>query len=325
MMRSSIGFVSLLLLGACGAEVGEAGDVATMEQSLSNRGIVTEQTVTLSARGDTADVYGLVPPARLRRFFRDRFPVVVFLQGALVPRTAYSEVARQIARQGFVVVVPDHFQALIPGQPPLLFTDQLVLNDALDELATLDADPASPFYQIVDTSRSAVAGHSLGGAVGLFDVAGVCTPPFCFGVYPQPASLRAGVFYGTNLVEPTGLIDLDTSAIPTALVQGSVDGVAVPAEAQTTFELALDGTKALITIDGANHFGLTDNNVVPGAVPDPNAQTLDQATSIRLAARWMGLALRAYVRDDPVANALIFDAQGALDPRVSVQAAEAAP
>jgi len=68
-------------------------------------------------------------------------------------------------------------------------------------------------------------------------------------------------FYGTNLKGPTGSIpELDNDGIPIVLVQGSIDGMATPAEGQATFYKIKNPPKAFITIEGANHYGITDVN-----------------------------------------------------------------
>lgn len=318
--RAALRAPLLAFLAACGAPEETEVEVETAEQALFAAGLVTSKTIVLAPRGDEADVYAVVPPPRLRKVFEDRFPMVVLLQGGLVPKEAYSELARKIALQGFVVIVPNRFNAFVPGSPPLLLTDQLVVLDALAALEDLDEDPVSPFYRIIDTSRSALTGHSLGGAVGLFVIDGGCTPPFCFGGFARPASLRAGVFYGSNLVQDGVATDVDTSAVPTTLIQGTLDGVAVPAEAEQTFREVLDGTKVLITIEGANHFGLTDTSLPQGANPDPIPQTLSQSVSIRLIALWTGRALRAFVKEERLANFWIFESGGSFDGRVTVEA-----
>jgi pimeloyl-ACP methyl ester carboxylesterase len=61
----------------------------------------------------------------------------------------------------------------------------------------------------------------------------------------------------------TGGID----GIPVALVQGRRDGIATKQEAEDTIAV-IDGPSELIIIDKANHYGITDVNNPPGAIPD---------------------------------------------------------
>ena len=289
-------------------------------------------SVTLP-NGDEADVHFPHVPALWRKYFTDAFPVVAVLQGAQVDKKYYENFGRQLARQGFVVVIPNHFQAPPPPAPPfpLLLPDQFVIVHALNQMKKEDTDPQSPLYGIVDTERMGVTGHSFGGVVGLFAIDERCQPPFCFGppVFPLPKEVGAGVFYGTNTCNVTGeimdercdegrVIDIETGNIPVALVQGLRDGLAKPAEAEATFAV-LDGRRALIRIDGANHYGICDENNPSGAQPDVTAPTLRQEQATARVAHWTGLWLRAHLRKDPFAKFWLYKLGGSLDEVVIVE------
>ena len=60
---------------------------------------------------------------------------------------------------------------------------------------------------------------------------------------------------------------------------------ALPINAERTFEQIQTPPKALIKLDGVNHFGITKVNILEGAIPDPNAQTVLQQDSIEAIAR----------------------------------------
>lgn len=270
--------------------------------------------------GDAADVYHPSVPTRLRPLLADAFPVVAVLQGANVDKAQYSGLGRGLARLGFVVVIPNHVRA--PGgpfPPGGLFTSPTVVPNVLAEALAQDTDPASPLYRIVDTTQLGLVGHSFGGAVGLFAAAGVCAPLICDGPYTRPPALTAAAFYGTNLATGTRLdTDLDTTGVAVALTQGTLDGVAPPVEAETTYE-SLERPRALITVAGANHFGITDTGNPPGAAPDPIPPTLSQERATTEVARWSGLWLRAQLRDDPIARTLIYRVGGSRDGVVTVR------
>ena len=87
---------------------------------------------------------------------------------------------------------------------------------------------------------------------------------------------------------PTGQIfGIDNENIPVALVQGSNDGIATPDEAQAT-RAVLAGPNELFPIGGANHYGITDVNNPPGAIPDFSPQVIPQEVSIALIAQATG-------------------------------------
>ena len=64
-----------------------------------------------------------------------------------------------------------------PGPvPPAALTEASVLNDAFAHVVAEGANPGSPVFGLVDGSRLGVTGHSLGGAVALNIIGGICPP-----------------------------------------------------------------------------------------------------------------------------------------------------
>lgn len=273
--------------------------------------------------GDAADVYAPRIHPRRRARYRDAFPMVALLQGANVDKAQYRGLGRRLARRGFVVVVPNHWRSF-PGFPfPMLFGEVEVVTAVHDTLLVADADPQSPLRQIIDTETMATLGHSLGGRVALEAIAGVCSINLCSGYavdadfdgrddngFATPSALMAAALYGTNLVNFTGDIDdLDTSAAAVALIQGSLDGVATPEEAAASYP-TLEQPRALITVHGANHYGITDDNKPAGAAPDPSAPTLSQDAAGYLIGRWTRLWLQAQLLQDPRAEYWVYTVGG---------------
>lgn len=298
-MSKKIGVVAALCLSfvACVAD-GDSPDarLARTAQAVTDGrvtvGFTDSYTATIPSSGDAVDVY--FPRARRPA------PVVVLLQGANVDKGNYSTWASDIAALGFVVAVPNHSRALGPGMTGL-FTSEEVVTQTFEFAVAEGARRESPLRGHVDPQSLAILGHSFGGVAGLFAVQGSCAPPFCTpGKYTRPAALKAAAFWGTNLKAGPGVMPIDTSAAPVALLQGTLDGKALPADGVLTFA-QLEAPKAYITFEGANHYGITNANDPAGAAPDPTAPTLDQDTAIVETALFAGLFLRANVLKDPAA------------------------
>ncbi|WP_050813071.1 hypothetical protein [Microcoleus vaginatus] len=87
---------------------------------------------------------------------------------------------------------------------------------------------------------------------------------------------------------------------------------------QSTFDKIQIPPKTLITVTGANHFGISDVNNPAGANPDLNTATLEPAVGIETIARWSALFLRANMLKDRAAFDYIYSQGDGLDPKVSV-------
>ena len=131
--------------------------------------------------------------------------------------------------------------------------------------------------------------------------------------------MKAGVFYGTNFrigQSSGGLPIIDNDGIPIALVQGNRDGVANPANAQETYAGIQDPPRAFITIPGANHYGITnEDNLIRETV----RPTINQDVAIETIARWSALFLRGTALNDKNALDYVFNTGDALDQNVSVE------
>lgn len=276
----------------------------------------TESVTIALPSGDEADVHYPKTKKRGRHNHRCRrgrpcapFPVVAVLAGGLVDKGLYSMFSETLASYGFVVVVPNHYQQLVPGQPPGLFTSQRVVPDVLAGMVAANEDEDSVLHGIVDTDNMGMIGHSFGGAATLFTVQGQCSPPFCFGPFFQrPPELKAAVTYGTHTFEPQSgqLLDPDTSAVPVMMIQGELDD----ADLATATYGILEPAKALNVVQGLNHYGITNIQNPPTNTPDPEVQTMSQRGSTRLIAQWTALWLRTHLLGDEGATELVFESSG---------------
>jgi dienelactone hydrolase len=275
------------------------------------------EQLTLTIANDPTDIY---LPQRSKADRSDPLPVALLLAGALVNKAQYSGFASLVARYGFAVVVPQHERSL----PAFQFSGELAeaaqIGVVLDFMTAANANPDSPLTGQVDPTRLALLGHSHGGFVGMLAIANLCIYPFCSGRFSRPEAVRAGVFYGVNSFDPStgNYRPIPNAGIPIAMIQGSQDGISTPEEAAPTYELIQTAPKALITIAGANHYGITNSNSPTGAKPDPQRATVNSAQSIETIARWSALFLRAHVLQDADAFQYVYKTGDAADTAVEV-------
>ncbi|MCY0930166.1 MULTISPECIES: hypothetical protein [unclassified Streptomyces] len=300
--------------GLLGFALLTASGTAAAAETPENPTPVPTLAYTASVGADVADVYYPETGSLL--------PVVLLQQGANVDKSHYEGYARTVAAFGFVVVVPNHLRSVF-GVPGLWASADQGLTTVAWSKAE-NARAGSPLAGRMEPTTFALLGHSFGGAAGVATVQGQCAPPFCFGLPPgavKPAELKAAAFFGTNNAPPGGgPVAPVNNTVPVALIQGSADGVAAPAAAQATYEALLGKPKALVTVAGVNHYGITNVQNPPGAAPDPSAQSIDQIDGIRTSARWAALFLKASL-GDAFARSYVRYWGDAADPAVTVQQA----
>ena len=275
---------------------------------------------TLIAAEDPVDIYFPILPNSTEDTFE--FPLALMLQGAFVDKAEYSNYASEVASYGFIVVVPNNERTLFTptGEPLLtgLLSEQEQVNDAFAQMLLEDTDSSSPVFEIVDTDKLGLLGHSFGGGAGLGAIQeDICLFEFCSGDYTRPPELMAGIFYGTSFRDSftNEALPVDNNDIPTGLIVGDLDGLIPPFLSEETYGQIVDPPKALITVEGANHYSITDED---NPLSDPNRSTLDQAIATETISRWSALFLRAHLLEDEAAFEYVYDIGDALDENVTV-------
>jgi hypothetical protein len=279
---------------------------------------IKSYTTTIATSGDPADIYY---PIAKSNTCPVEFPIALLLQGALVDKADYANFASQVASYGFIVVVPNNERTLSAptGQTITgLFPEPQQINEVLDWMEAEDVNPDSPIANIIDPDKLGLLGHSFGGSVGLgasqedIFVPGISSPD-----YVQPPELKAGIFYGTSFRNPVtdAVLPLNNQDIATGLIVGDRDGVIKPGSTSETYDLILNPPKALITVEGANHYGITN---LDNLLREPNRPTLEQSTATETIARWSGIFLQAHLQGSLGALDYIYNTGDALDPNVSL-------
>ena len=113
---------------------------------------------------------------------------------------------------------------------------------------------------------------------------------------------------------------MNTRPVPVAMIHGADDGRATYARAVAPFGI-LEASKALITIDGLNHWGIGDLQNPPGtSSPDPNVQARPQDCGIAKTARAARMVFDAYLKGDPGALQQLRKNKG--EPRANIEFVE---
>ncbi|MGK7953970.1 MAG: alpha/beta hydrolase family protein [Crocosphaera sp.] len=247
------------------------------------------------------------------------FPFALMLQGALVDKEDYTNFATIVARYGFIVVVPNHERTISNpfGSATGFFPDVELVNDVLTFMDRENLDGTSPLFGKIETTQMGLLGHSFGGAVGLNAVTGTCQPIICNTTFERPSQLKAGIFYGTNLNEQMmgENLPINNQGVPTGLIQGDLDGVTSLEDAMATYNNIQDPSKIFVTVLGANHYGITNEN---NPQRDPITPEIDQMIATETIARWSALFLRSHIQGDTEAYNYVYNTGDAMDENVTV-------
>lgn len=313
-----LGLVLVVLVSFTGCAQNDGGDLAIGENQLALEefgpaysAADIAEAVDVEVNGDATDFY--FPTSGTH-------PVALMLQGAKTDKSYYAGFARELARYGFVVAVPNHTSVpWLVGLTPI----QNQINRMVDFMNDSGDRGSLPCGDRIDPSKMGVLGHSYGGQAVAQAVSNKCGMPTCIGFrYRLPSQVKAGVLYGVNLKNPLfGNYPTLKNVVPVQFLQGSLDGKADASGAYKTWEKVQNPPKAFVELDGANHYGICDEDDPSGADADPNTPTLDQEIGVETNARWAGAFLRAHVLADAEAEQYVYFDGDDLDAVVTVSTA----
>lgn len=224
-------------------------------------------------------------------------PILVLFQGGNVHSSFYSKYAARIASSGYVVFVANRCDLFIVEY--FLYSPASLTNKVMSIAEVQNSLTGSLLYQKMNLDSVGLLGHSLGGVVGLFAMNNICEFPFCDAGYSFVSKVKAGIFYGSGLganFDSNRFYKTSSGkGIPTGYIQGTLDGANSPTSGLGSYNSAI-ATKAYFTVQGANHYSITDVSNPFGAKVDPNIATLSQTDGIAKIAETSIIFLDAYLK-----------------------------
>lgn len=176
-------------------------------------------------------------PARLAYPARGGpYPAIAFAHGFMAPSSWYAGTLDALARAGYVVIAPDSERGALPSHGR--FADDL--NRSLAWLGRGNGAPRGT----VDASRTAVAGHSMGGGVALLAAArsrSVDTVATLAAAETSPSAARAA----------------ERLRVPSLFVVGDLDRI-VPAEGTASMFDRARPPSLLAVVSGGSHCGFME-------------------------------------------------------------------
>lgn len=203
----------------------------------------------------------------------ESFPLVILSHGYPGNRFLLAHLGENLASKGYVVAAIDHTDSTYDTQSAFGST---LVNRPWDQRFVLDslADLEGPLGEIIDDSRTAVIGYSMGGYGALILAgAGVAPEAVELGFAPPQRLLERNVQGGAGLEQlvdprvraviafgpwgrnaglwaPEGIAGIET---PLLLVAGSNDDISGYDHIRGIFAEAVNTTRHLLTFDMAGH------------------------------------------------------------------------
>lgn len=175
------------------------------------------------------------------------YPLLVFAHGLDSSGSAYEPLLRQWAAAGYVVAAPSFPLSTQGASGGATFTDYANqpgdVSFVISQMVSLAADPGSPFSHLIDPSRIAVVGHSLGAVTAL----GLGYNSCC----RDPRVKAVVAIAGTEAPFPKGAF-FTAPAVPLLVIHGTADQTIAYQDGQRIFADARP-PKFFVTLVGAPH------------------------------------------------------------------------
>lgn len=233
---------------------------------------------------------------------RTNLPVIAIHQGGNVHSSFYSRIASNIASQGYVVYVANRCTTFFTQF--FIKVSSAFSNEVYALAKRQNSDTSSPLFGRIDPEKLGFSGHSLGGVVALYALNGICQFPFCDNGSSRLSQTKVVVLYGSGLnqgqLDPSKIVlDSNGKAVPVAFIQGSLDGAYKPAEGQAAYA-NYKSSKILISLEGANHYSITDVSAPFGANAESNLSTVTQNDGLQRISELHVLLFNSFLKENKV-------------------------
>lgn len=230
---------------------------------------VARGTFEVRANGtDLVPVTVIFPSDAEGRPLRRGLPAVLYVNGGGVGPARYEWQAMELAKRGIVTVLPRH---------PLDLGFFAIDHGLWTREAVLSAEPGSYLDGLVDASRFAAAGHSLGGVVAM---------KLALSGKFQAAVVQA------SFADPADDAKTKALTLPTMFLAAKGDCQAKEAQVREGWA-KLSSPTALVVLEGMTHFQFTNSQAEDLTRKCPPVLTIEQAHE-RLVAAMIGFLNGAF-------------------------------
>lgn len=173
----------------------------------------------------------------------EKFPVICFGHGFLMPVKAYQNIVNAIVPVGYILLLPKTEGGMAPSHRDM--ADDMLFT--LETFYTLSMDTSSLFFNKAD-SMNCMMGHSMGGGAAI-----LATEKSIF--------IRSLIVFAPLDTRPSAVRAAGGISIPVLLFDGSKDCITPPEKHQKPiFESLNSKNKTYISIMGGTHCQMASEN-----------------------------------------------------------------
>ncbi len=203
------------------------------------------------------------------------YPIIAFGHGFLMQTGYYISLLKQLSSHGFIVIAPQ-FSDTQHGE---LGKDLIA---CLNHIKNLSRTPGNRFYQLADTSRTGVSGHSMGGGASLLST-----------IYDTTIIVAAP--FAAAETTPTIIGSINNTRSWIYLISAQNDGITPPATTQIPMYNNTPGKKGLLTLKGGNHTKFMDTGIFDWT--DPRGY-LSRTRQIYLSQKYLTAVMRYLLKGE---------------------------
>ncbi len=227
------------------------------------------------------------------------YPAISFGHGFLQPVTQYQSTCQHLATHGYFVIASESEGGLFPSHAAFAAD----LRHCLTWLEQQNANPASAYFQAVDTNAFGLSGHSMGGGASILAAA----------ADPRVRALANLAAAETN---PSAIAAMSGVVIPVALISGTQDSI-TPINTNTQPMYAAGAApKQLPAILGGFHCGFTD-----GTFFGCDSGSISRAQQLAITRRLLTQFFNLYLKGDQAVWRSVWGPERDADPSVATTAA----
>ncbi|MBK9128237.1 MAG: dienelactone hydrolase family protein [Phycisphaerales bacterium] len=205
------------------------------------------------------------------------YPAISFGHGFLQPVTQYQSTCQHLATHGYFVIASESEGGLFPSHANFAAD----LRHCLTWLEQQNANPASLYFQAIETQAFGLSGHSMGGGASILAAA---------------ADPRVRVVANLAAAEtnPSAIAAMANVSVPVVLISGTQDSITPISTNTQPMYSAGAAPKQLPAILGGFHCGFTDGSFI-----GCDSGGISRSQQLAITRRLLTQSFDLYLKGDP--------------------------